>query len=113
MVVSSCANSLIGLLILLFTITASSATRDVVTFDSDAHFDVSQICSRVKDKNYRNLIIESYPGIFKFDVKEIGVTVHGAQECHLEYCNQLYTSFLQKIRRSYLSCWAKKLHRIT
>ncbi|KAI3960461.1 hypothetical protein MKW98_002960 [Papaver atlanticum] len=120
MVVSSYTNSLMGLLILLFAITASTATRDVITSDSndEAHFDAHQICPRVKDKDFCDMVMESYVGIFGFDVKEVGTIfldvstnaagfanskilelipkAPDAQKARLEHCNQLYTSFPQK-----------------
>ncbi|KAI3862443.1 hypothetical protein MKW92_052278 [Papaver armeniacum] len=117
---SSYTNSLIGVLILLFAVTASTATRDVITSDSvnNTHFDAHQICPLVKDKDYCDNIMESYVGIFEFDVKVVGTIfldtatfiatdainkilelipkAPDAQKARLEHCNQLYTSFPQK-----------------
>ncbi|KAI3921001.1 hypothetical protein MKW92_046632 [Papaver armeniacum] len=118
-------NSLIGLLILFFGITAAStATRDVIRLvtsdpvNNNTHFDAHQICPLVKDRYYCDNIMESYVGIFEFDVKVVGTIfldtatfratdainkilelipkAPDAQKDHLEYCNQLYTSFLRK-----------------
>ncbi|KAI3833790.1 hypothetical protein MKX03_016822 [Papaver bracteatum] len=122
MVVSSYKNSLVGLLILSFVVTASNAVRDVITSNSndEAHFDAHQICPQVKDKDFCDMVMQGYVGIFGFDVKEVGtifidVSMHAAgfannkilelilkapdaqsQKARLDHCNQLYTSFPQK-----------------
>ncbi|KAI3836336.1 hypothetical protein MKX03_020824 [Papaver bracteatum] len=120
MVLSSYTNSLTGLLILLFVVTASNAIRDVVTSNSndETHFDAHQICHHVNDTDFCNMVMDSYAGIYWFDVKEVGTIfldvsknmagfanskilklipkAPNAQKARLEQCNQLYTSFLQK-----------------
>ncbi|KAI3920549.1 hypothetical protein MKW92_007995 [Papaver armeniacum] len=120
MVVSSYTNSLTSLLILSFVVTASTATRDVITSNSndEAHFDAHQICPQVKDKDFCVMVMDSYIAIYGFDVKEVGTIfidvskntagfandkilellpkAPDAQKARLEHCNQFYTSFPQK-----------------
>ncbi|KAI3880542.1 hypothetical protein MKX03_008806 [Papaver bracteatum] len=119
MVVSSYTNSLVGLLILSVVVTASNAVRDVITSNSndEAHFDAHQICPQVKDKDFCDMVMQGYVGIFGFDVKEVGTIfidvstnaegfanskilelipkAPDAQKARLEHCNKLYKSFPQ------------------
>ncbi|KAI3880541.1 hypothetical protein MKX03_008805 [Papaver bracteatum] len=117
---ASYTNSLMGLLILSFLVTASNAIRDVITSNSndEAHFDAHQICPQVKDKDFCEMVMQAYVAIFEFDVKEVGTIfidvsknmggfannrimelipkAPDAQKARLEHCNQFYASFPQK-----------------
>ncbi|KAI3981643.1 hypothetical protein MKX01_017626 [Papaver californicum] len=134
---SSFPSSLIGLLVFLFTITASTATRDVKAFDLDAQFDVGKICPLVKNKDYCENLLQSYPSIYGFDVKGVGTVfvyeatykatdaknkimdlfpkAAGAQKIHLKYCQRFYDSFRQKDKKILSQLLGKKdysgLHR--
>ncbi|KAI3867448.1 hypothetical protein MKX03_010028 [Papaver bracteatum] len=72
-VASSYATCLIGLLIFLFTITSSTATRDVKALDLDAHFDTMGISCEVNSfhPEMRDALL-MYPGIYGPDVKDAG-----------------------------------------
>ncbi|MCL7052265.1 hypothetical protein MKW94_008351 [Papaver nudicaule] len=118
MAISSYTNSLICLVVLFLIVTSSTAKRDIIIFPSNAHIDVGKICSLVKNKNYCDNVLFSFPGIYRLDAKDIGAIfidqamyrakdannklmdlipkARGAQEGHLKRCNQFYTSFLQK-----------------
>ncbi|KAI3956248.1 hypothetical protein MKW92_008370 [Papaver armeniacum] len=100
---SSYATCLIGLLIFLFAITSSTATRDVKALDFDAHFDANKICSLFNAMDAKNTIMGLYPK-----------AVH-AQRVHLKFCQQLYDPFLQKDLKSLSQLLGKKdytgLHR--
>ncbi|KAI3867447.1 hypothetical protein MKX03_010027 [Papaver bracteatum] len=79
---SSYATSLIGLLIILFAITSSTATRDVKALDLDAHFDANKIldahfdankiCDLVKYEILCRDALLMHPGVYGSDVKHAG-----------------------------------------
>ncbi|MCL7024765.1 hypothetical protein MKW94_028180 [Papaver nudicaule] len=123
MAICSYSNSLICLVVLFLTMTSSTTKRDIITFPSNAHIDVSKLCSLVKNKDYCTNVLFSFPGIYGLYAKDIGdifidqamygakdannklmdliPKARGAQKSHLKYCkgpycNQFYTSFLQK-----------------
>ncbi|MCL7027976.1 hypothetical protein MKW94_008539 [Papaver nudicaule] len=111
MAISSYKNSLISLLVLLFTLSGSTATTD------KRHIDVAKVCSLVKDKDYCSNILVAYAGIYWLDVKDVGTIfiteatyraedainklmdlipkARGALKSNLTHCNQFYMSFLQ------------------
>ncbi|MCL7046004.1 hypothetical protein MKW94_022201 [Papaver nudicaule] len=113
MAISSYTNSLISLLVLLFTFSGSTATDSIYK----RHIDVAKVCSLVKDKDYCSNILVAYAGIYWLDVKDVGdifineamyraedainklmdliPKARGALKSNLTHCNQFYMSFQQ------------------
>ncbi|MCL7045925.1 hypothetical protein MKW94_015090 [Papaver nudicaule] len=114
MAISSYRNFLISLLVLLFTLSGSTATTDSIY---KRHIDVTKVCSLVKDKDYCSDILVDYAGIYGLDVKDVGTIfineamyrakdainklmdlipkARGDLKSNLTHCNQFYMSFLQ------------------
>ncbi|KAI3982012.1 hypothetical protein MKX01_018918 [Papaver californicum] len=98
MIVTSYTNSLIGFLILIFILTASTATRDVITFDFDnhTHFNAHQICPLVKDKYQCDLNYNGEARDTDNKIIELIPDIPNAQRGHIEYYKETLTQLLEK-----------------